>query len=190
MQCIQTDPQEADMSRRRSVWNAIKNMTIVMSLVVNVILIVVVFVLLSQLSNIKATLQGVLNQLDSAFVSLGAAVIHDNIYIDQRVPVQFDLVVDQPGAARITQAVPLSIPATFSLGSFGTINGTVSLALPPGTTLPVQINMTVPVNNEIPVTFTQPVAIPLGERGLGPVIGQLRGVTLPLLQLVQSIPAP
>jgi hypothetical protein len=178
------------MSRRQSVWNAIKNISIMMSLVVNIILIVVVVVLLTQLSNIKSTLQGVLNQLDTAFVSLGAAVIHDNIYIDQRVPVKFDLTVDQLGTARITQAVPLSIPATFSLGSFGTINGTVSLALPAGTTLPVQINMTVPVDNEIPVTFAQAVAIPLGERGLGPVIGQLRGVTQPLLQLVQSIPVP
>jgi len=178
------------MSRRQSVWNAIKNMSIIMSLVVNVILIVVVVVLLSQLSNIKATLEGVFNQLDTAFVSLGAAVIHDNIYIDQRVPVQFDLTVDQTGEALITQSVPLSIPATFSLGSFGTINGIVSLALPQGTTLPVRINLTVPVSSEIPVVFSQPVAIPLGERGLGPVIAQLRGVTQPLLQLIQSIPAP
>jgi hypothetical protein len=54
--------------------------------------------------------------------------------------------------------------------------------------LPVHIQMSVPVGTDIPVIFDQPVAIPLGERGLGPVIGQLRGVTLPLLQTIRSLP--
>ncbi len=176
------------MSRRRRVWNAVKNITIIISLVVNLVLIVALLVIASQIGNIKATLNGVVGQLDTAFTSLGAAVVQDTIHIDQRVPVRFDLAVDQLGTAVVTDPVPLVIPATFSLGAFGQINGTVSLALPRDLRLPVRINMVVPVNNEIPVVFDQPVAIPLGQRGLGPVINQLRGVTQPLLQVIQTLP--
>ena len=177
------------MSRRQRAWNALKNITIVVSLFVNLILIIALLIIASQIGNIKAALNGVVGQLDTAFTSLGAAVVQDTIHIEQRVPVRFDLPINElPGTATTTEAVPLSIPATFSLGSFGQIHGTVSLALPANLRLPVRISMTVPVQNEIPVVFDQPVAIPLGQRGLGPVIDQLRGVTQPLLQMIQSLP--
>jgi len=177
------------MSRWQRVWNAVKNVTIVLSLIVNIVLIVVVLILISQIGNIKVTLNSILSQLDGAFSSLGAAVIEDTIHIDQRVPVRFDLPVNElPGTATTTEAVPLNIPATFSMGSTGQINGSVALALPPNLRLPVRITMVVPVSNEIPVTFDQKVSIPLGQRGLGPVIQQFRGVTQPLLQIVQSLP--
>lgn len=176
------------MSISQRTWNALKNVTIVMSLAVNIVLIVVVLVLIGQIGSIKATLNGVLTQLDTAFSSLGAAVIQDTIHIDQRVPVRFDLPVDQNVTAVTTAPVPLAIPAGFSLGPFGHINGTVSLSLPQNLSLPIRISMVVPVSNEIPVVFDQPVAIPLGQKGLGPVIDQLRGVTQPLIQLVDAIP--
>ena len=176
------------MSRRRRFWEAFKTIAIILSFIVNIVLIIIVVALVSQLGAIKATLNGIVGQLDSGFVSLGSAVVRDTIHIDQQVPVQFDLAVDQSGTATILQPVPLSMPATFSLGPFGTIYGTVSLSLHPGTMLPVQINMTVPVSNAIPVVFDQPVAIPLGERGLGPVIAEFRGVTVPLLETIQTLP--
>jgi hypothetical protein len=177
------------MSRSQRAWNAVKNVTIVISLVVNIILISMVLILASQIGAIKATLNSVVGQLDTAFVALGDAVIQDTIHIDQRVPVKFDLnIAELPGTAITTEAVPLNIPATFSLGTFGQINGTVSLSLPSGLTLPMRISMIVPVNSEIPVIFDQSVVIPLGARGLAPVINQLRGVTQPLMQTIQTLP--
>ncbi|HEY4689820.1 MAG TPA: hypothetical protein VIK33_10940 [Anaerolineae bacterium] len=176
------------MSRRQRIWNAIKNIAIVLSLIINLTLIVVVLVLVSQIGAIKATLNSVLTQLDNAFASLGTAVIQDSIHIDQRVPVHFDLPISQDISAVTTAPIPLALPASFSLGAFGQINGTVSLALPPDLVLPIRIGMTVPVNTEIAVIFDQPVVIPLGQRGLGPVIDQLRSVTRPLLQIVRSLP--
>ena len=177
------------MSRRQRTWNALKNIVIVMSLFVNLGLIVVLLILASQIGSIKATLNGVLGQLDTAFASLGTSVIKDTIHIEQNVPVRFDLpIADLPGTAVTTAPVPLVIPATFSLGSFGQINGTVSLALPANLSLPMRISMVVPVNNEIRVAFDQAVSIPLGARGLGPVINQLRGVTQPLMQTIQTLP--
>ncbi len=177
------------MSRRQRAWNALRNLTIVVSLVVNIILISIVLILASQIGAIKATLSGVVGQLDAAFVSLGAATVQDTIHISQQVPVQFDLnIAELPGTAVTTAPVPLNIPASFSLGGFGQINGTVSLSLPAGLVLPMKISMVVPVNSQIPVVFDQPVSIPLGARGLGPVVDQLRGVTQPLMQTIQSLP--
>ena len=177
------------MLRLQRLWNAVRNVTVVISLVVNIVLISLVLILASQIGAIKATLSSVVGQLDTAFVALGDAVVEDNIHIDQRVPVQFDLPIqEEQGTATTTAPVPLNIPATFSLGSFGQINGTVSLALPANLALPVRISMVVPVNSEISVTFDQKVSIPLGARGLGPVISQLRGVTQPLIQTIQTLP--
>jgi hypothetical protein len=170
------------------VWNALKNVTIVISLVVNIILISIVLILASQIGAIKSTLNGIVGQLDTAFVSLGNAVVKDTIHIEQSVPVQFELPIDQTVTVMTTGAVPLNIPASFSLGSFGQINGTVSLSLPRDLALPIRIQMLVPVNSQIPVVFDQPVSIPLGARGLSPVINQLRGVTQPLMQTIQALP--
>lgn len=170
------------------IWNALKNVTIVISLVVNIILISVVLILASQIGAIKSTLNGIVGQLDTAFVSLGNAVVKDTIHIEQSVPVQFELPIDQTVTVMTTGAVPLNIPASFSLGSFGQINGTVSLSLPRDLALPIRIQMLVPVNSQIPVVFDQPVSIPLGARGLSPVINQLRGVTQPLMQTIQALP--
>jgi methylated-DNA-protein-cysteine methyltransferase-like protein len=50
--------------------------------------------------------------------------------------VQFDLPLDQNTAVVTQGPVPINAQATFSLGQFGSINGTVSLALPQGTSLP------------------------------------------------------
>jgi hypothetical protein len=64
----------------------------------------------------------------------------------------------------------------------------VSLQLPPGTRLPVHLEMTVPVSNSIPVVFDQPVSIPLAEKGLGPVVAKLRAALGPIIGLVQQMP--
>jgi hypothetical protein len=84
--------------------------------------------------------------------------------------------------------VPITTQATFSLGQFGSINGTVSLQLPPGTQLPVHLDLVVPVSNTIPVVFDQPIDIPLAEKGLGPVVAKLRAALAPLIDLVNRLP--
>jgi hypothetical protein len=159
-----------------------------MSLVINLILIVAVVILANQVGAIKLTLNAVLGQLDSAFEGLGQAVISDTIKIDQQVPVQFDLPLSQDTVVTTQRPVPINTQATFSLGQFGSINGTVSLQLPAGTSLPVHLELTVPVSNSIPVVFDQPVTIPLAEKGLGPVVSKLRSALAPIIDLVQKMP--
>ena len=172
----------------RRIWRAAVVLTLVTSMVINLILIVVVFVLLNQVGSIKLTLNSVLGQLDAAFEGLGQVVITDTIKISQQVPVQFDLPLNQDTVVTTQAPVPINTQATFSLGQFGSINGLVSLQLPAGTRLPVHLEMTVPVSNAIPVVFDQPISIPLAEKGLGPVVAKLRAALAPIIDLVRQLP--
>ena len=172
----------------RRVWEALKSISLFVSMIINLVLIVVVVILINQVGAIKLTLASILGQLDSAFQGLGAATIVDTIRIDQQVPVRFDLPLSQDTTV-VTQApVPINAHATFSLGQFGSINGNVSLALPAGTSLPVHLELNVPVSNSIQVAFDQPISIPLAAKGLGPVVAQLRSALGPIINVVQQLP--
>ncbi len=172
----------------RRLWRAAVGLTLVVSMVINLILIIVVFVLINQVGAIKTTLANVLGQLDSAFEGLGAASIRDTIKINQQVPVRFELPLNQDTVVTTRGPVPINTQATFSLGQFGSINGVVSLQLPAGTQLPVHLELNVPVSNSIPVVFDQPINIPLAERGLGPVVAKLRSALGPIIGVVQQLP--
>ena len=172
----------------RRFWEALKSLSLLVSMIINLILIIVVVIIINQVGAIKMTLASILGQLDSAFQGLGASSIVDTIKIDQQVPVRFDLPLSQDTTV-VTQApVPINAYATFSLGQFGSINGTVSLALPEGTSLPVHLELNVPVSNTIRVAFDQPINIPLAAKGLGPVVAQLRSALGPIIGVVEQLP--
>lgn len=175
-------------SRKRKFWDATKTLSLVVSMIVNLVLIIVVAILVQQVGAIKSTLVSVLGQLDTAFQGLGDTVIRTTIPISQSVPVRFDLPLQQDTNVTTNGPVPINTQATFSLGQFGSINGTVSLNLPAGTQLPVHLELTVPVSNAIPVVFDQGVAIPLAPAGMQPVVDQLRAALSPILKLVRLLP--
>jgi hypothetical protein len=175
-------------SHKQKFWDAAKTLTLITSMIINLILIVAIVTLANQVGAIKTTLNSVLGQLDSAFEGLGAASIKDTIAISQQVPVRFDLPLNQDTIVTTRSAVPINTQATFSLGQFGSINGTVSLQLPTGTQLPVHLELTVPVSNTIPVVFNQPINIPLAEKGLGPVVAKLRAALAPIINVVNQLP--
>lgn len=175
-------------SRKRKFWDAGKSLSLLVSMIVNLVLIIVVAILVQQVGAIKATLGGVLGRLDSAFQGLGETVIRTTIPISQSVPVRFDLPLKQDTYVTTNGPVPISTQASFSLGQFGSINGTVSLNLPAGTRLPVHLELTVPVSNVLPVVFDQSVAIPLAPTGMQPVVDQLRSALGPVIQLVGKLP--
>jgi hypothetical protein len=181
-------PEQPRKSQPRKFWDAAKTITLIASMFIDLILIVAVVILANQVGSIKMTLNAVLGQLDSAFEDLGQVVITDTIKINQRVPVQFDLPLSQNTVVTTLAPVPINTQANFSLGPYGSINGTVSLQLPAGTSLPVHLEMSVPVSNAIPVVFDQPVSIPLAEKGLGHVVDKLRAALLPIIGVIQQLP--
>lgn len=175
--------------RIKNFWTAFKDIAIVFSFIVNFVLVLVLVVVLFLLIPIKDNVvMPLLGNLDGAFANLGEAHIQDTIAINQQVPAQFILPLETDTVVVLTQAVPLQVPATFSLGQFGQIKGTVSLQLPAGLSLPVRLDLDVPVDQQITVAFDQPIDIHLGNKGLGPVVGQLRGVLQPYIKLLESLP--
>lgn len=171
-------------------WNAFKNIAIVFSFIVNLILVLVLLLAPEPVFMAKSQVaEPLLLDLDSAFAALGETRIKSTVYITDTMPVVFDLPLAQNTNVVLVEAVPLQAPATFVLpGGGGAIHGTVQLALPKGMALPVALNLMVPVSTTVPVVMQVPVEIPLAEAGMAPAIEQLRAVFSPLSGAVQSLP--
>ena len=109
------------------------------------------------------------------------AVITRTIDINETIPIEFDLPLDQNIVVQLTDDIQLNRPATFVLpAGGGQINGTVLMELSQGTDLPIHLSTMVPVSETVPVEMSVDVAIPLRETDLGGVIAQLRDLLAPL----------
>jgi hypothetical protein len=209
---------ESDKQDRGTLWNAFKNVAIVFSFVVNLVLVLLVLVLaipgLRTAFALKTGLvEPLVNDLDGAFVGLGDATIKTTVQIDESIPIQFDLPLDEAlpisfdlpisqNTTVVLQApVALNEQATFTFpNGGGQIHGRVTLSLPAGMALPVQLNMVVPVNQTVPVQLDVPVdqnvpiqmevpvEIALGESGLDPVVDELRGALEPIKTQIERLP--
>jgi len=181
-------------------WDAFKNVAIVFSFVVNLVLVFVVLILATQLMAIKnQVVEPLVFGLDRSFQHLGDATIKTTIPIRQQLPVKFDLPVQFTlplnKDTTVTTLTPTRITTQVKLtmGQFGTINAPVTLDLPAGTPLKVRLSMDIPVsttvsvNQVIPVSFDQPVSIHLGSAGLQPVVNELRGVLSPYVAILNTV---
>ena len=177
------------MERAKGFWSRIKEFAIVFSFVVNVILVLVVIVLVTQVFAIKNQIVGPLVYgLDESFASLGDATISTTIPIRQQLLVKFDLPIrfDTPAKfnlpvmfmlplnqeTTVTTLTPTPINTTvnLSLGQFGRINAPISLNLPPGTPLRIRLNMNIPVSTTIAVNQMIPVSTTVSVNQMIPVV--------------------
>ncbi|HOU14576.1 MAG TPA: hypothetical protein PKZ84_15825 [Anaerolineae bacterium] len=177
-------------SRVGKFWDAFKNIAIIFSFIVNIILVLVLLLSPKPLFMAKSQVaEPLLVDLDSAFAALGKTVIKSQVYITDTMPVVFDLPLAQNTSVVLVEPVPIQAPATFIFpAGGGAIHGTVQLVLPEGLALPVALNLMVPVNTTVPVVMQVPVEIPLAEAGMAPAIEQLRAVFKPLTGALQSLP--
>jgi hypothetical protein len=171
-------------------WQAFKNFAIIFSFVVNLVLILVILLALPLIIPIVSGIAyPIVNGLNQSFIQMGEASIERTIAVDDEIPVVFSLPLQQQTQVVLTEAVPMSVPATFVLpAGGGTINGTVSLQLPPGTSLPVSLDMTVPVSTSIPVKLDVGVDIPMQETELATPFNNLRALFQPLDAFLSGLP--
>jgi len=177
------------VERAKGFWSRIREFAIVFSFVVNVILVLVVLVLLTQVFAIKDQIVGPLVYgLDESFASLGDATISTTIPIRQQLPVKFNLPIrfDTPAKfnlpvtfmlplnqeTTVTTLTPTPINTTvnLSLGQFGRINAPISLNLPPGTPLRIRLNMNIPVSTTVAVNQMIPVSTTVSVNQMIPVV--------------------
>jgi hypothetical protein len=177
------------VERAKGFWSRIKDFAIVFSFVVNVILVLVVLVLLTQVFAIKDQIVGPLVYgLDESFASLGDATISTTIPIRQQLlvkfnlpirfdtpakfnlPVTFMLPLNQETTVTTLTPTPINTTVNLSLGQFGRINAPISLNLPPGTPLRIRLNMNIPVSTTVAVNQMIPVSTTVSVNQMIPVV--------------------
>lgn len=189
-QAVETKEKFSFKETAVKVWDAFKNVAIVFSFLVNIVLVIVVFLSPGAIFGAKTQIaEPVMADLDAAFQALGDTTIETTVAVDHKLPISFDLPLQQGTDVILQEPVPLQVPATFFLpGGGGSIKGTVSLELPEGTSLPVNLDLNVPVDTSIPVEMLIPVEINLAQSGMGPAIDQLREVLRPYYNWLQAQP--
>jgi hypothetical protein len=188
MACIAAK-RERTMKRWEVLWLAFEKFAIFFSFVVTFILVIILlmvgYVLWQQLPTLAAIKDGLVCDTVSGINTLlndfEDAVITRTIDINETLPIEFDLPLDQNIVVQLTDNVELIRPASFVFPSGGgRINGTVYMELPQGSDLPIHLSTMVPVSQTVPVEMTVDVSIPLKETDLGGVIAQLRDLLAPL----------
>ena len=172
-------------------WQAFKTFAIIFSFVMNLVLLLVLLIAAPLiLPIVDSVAEPLVGGLSDSFVEMSGATISRTIEVKDRIPINFTLPLDTQTEVVVVESIPLQIPAQFTLpGGGGQINGNVSLALPEGLTLPVQLSLDVPVDQEIDVALAVDVQIPLQETELGGPFNTLQGLFAPLDKLIKGLPS-
>ncbi|MFN8452642.1 MAG: hypothetical protein U0521_29560 [Anaerolineae bacterium] len=178
------------MRALRASGRVFKNFMIVFSFVVNLLLVLVVLALVLFIFDIKNNVvTPLVAGLHSSFVGLDEATIDWTIPVRDTIPVKFDLPLNQTTVVTLTQPVPLAVGATINLPGVGQLNNAqVYLQLPAGLELPVQLNLTVPVDQQLDVALDVRAVIPLSQTQLHDPLNNLRVIFEPLARALYNLP--
>ncbi len=165
-------------------------LTAIFSLVVNIILVIVVVALLTQVFAIKSALQdGLINPLYDNFVRMDEARIQTTVTVDTTVPARFELPLDTDTTVKLSQDTAIdNAYVDINTGALS-LSAPADIILPSGTNLPIHLSLSVPVDQQIPVTLTVPVDIPLSKTELHTPFVGLRDTVAPYRDLLNKIPS-
>jgi hypothetical protein len=186
------EQQKRRWFRGEKVGPAFWTITGIVSLTVNIILIIVLVVLGQQLFSLKDLVENqVIGGLYNNFVLMDDAHIRTTIPISTEVPAKFDLALNTNTNVVLTEDTHLMNATIYELNAGGMLyipRAKTNIILPAGTTLPVALNLTVPVDQKIPVNLTVEVDIPLNQTELHEPFVGLRDVIGPYHGLLGSLP--
>ena len=163
----------------------------ILSLLVNAILIVVLISLGNQLFTLKALVQNqLLGGLYQNFILMDQAHIKTTIPVSAMVPAKFVLPLKTNTVVILTEDTLLENAQVVSLSTGGlTIhNAPATIKLATGTRLPVALDLTVPVDQMIPVNLNVLVDIPLAETELHKPFAGLQETVRPYYKLMNELP--
>jgi hypothetical protein len=177
------------MQRIKFAWNAFKNVALLFSFIINLVLVITLVIVVLQIFQIKAIVEPLIDGLHASFVGLDAATIDRVIPVRDEIPISFTLPLEQTTNVVLTAPVPLTVAAQFDLpGGGGRINGTVNINLPQGLILPVTLDLDVPVNTTVPVNLDVRAVIPLRDTQLHDAFNNLRGLLEPFVRALDNLP--
>jgi hypothetical protein len=137
-----------------------------LSLVINAILLGVILVLMARMNALSSTLNNVLGGLYENFVFMDNSTIATTIYVeDMPIPLDFSLpVVQDETNVILTRAVTIyGARVTINSGALTIDNAPATVTLPAGTSLPVSLNMSVPVQTTVLMDLQVPININLSQ---------------------------
>ncbi len=146
-------------------------------------------------ANNLAELQDVVDKLEGATI-VYTVPLSTRLPIELDVPINGDTIMTERNVVTLTEPVALQAPAQITFpGGGGNLNASVSIVLPAGLELPVDLNMNVKLVTSIPVELDVPVKIPLAETELGPqftrlgaIVDRLVAPVAPLLPMPDTPP--
>lgn len=161
-----------------------------LSIALNLVLLGIVIVFGRGVFKVKQTLTNELvGGLYYNFVLMDQAEISTTILVEDRIPVQFDLPLDQHTRVVLSEPTPINnARVSLSTGGLNITNAPADIVLPAGTELPVHLNLVVPVDAEIPVVLNVPVSIPLDETELHQPFTGLQEVVSPYYDMLNELP--
>lgn len=192
----QAKPMEAGASKAQprkglKLGDAFWKFATLFSFAVNLILILVLAVVVMLIFNIKNSIaQPLVGGLYGSFVQMDNASIVTTIQVSDQLPVQFDLPLNQNTIVTTTAPVLITGATVDIQGGILTLsNAPTTILLPPGTALPVQLNLVVPVSQTIPVHLNVPVNIALNQTDLHTPFSHLRDLFSPYASALENLPS-
>jgi hypothetical protein len=161
-----------------------------LSLIVNVILIVVLLSVGSQLFTLKHLVQDqLLGGLYDNFKLMDQARIKAEIPVSASVPAKFMLPLDTDTKVVLTKDTPVRHAiVTLNTGGLSIYNAPADIILPAGLELPIHLKLEVPVDQKIPVNLKVNVDIPLVQTDLHTPFVGLQNVVSPYYTLLKDVP--
>ena len=189
----QTPPEPVARLRSLKFGPAFWTVASVISLTTNLVLIVVLFLVVSNISRLSININNLskipidlLGGLYTNFEKMDRAHITTTIPVETTIPVKFDLKLNQHTNVVLSQDVVINNAlVTVQTGGLNITRALTTIVLPHGTTLPVILDLSVPVDTTVPVTLTVPVDIPLKNTQLHEPFAGLQDVVKPLYCLVK-----
>lgn len=162
----------------------------VLSLIINIVLIVIVIGLGSQLFAIKSLVSSQLvDGLYNNFVLMDQAHIRTSIPVKTQVPAKFTLPLNTETTVRLTEDTYIQGARVSLYGGVVTINSApTDIILPAGSELPVKLELEVPVDQQIPVELVVDVDIPLQATELHQPFTGLQQVLTPYRGMLSALP--
>jgi hypothetical protein len=163
----------------------------IISLIVNAILIALLISLAGQLFGLKRLVQDqLLGGLYTNFVRMDQAHIRTTIPVNTEVPAKFNLPLKTNTIVVLTEDTVLENArvARLSTGGLTITDAPATIVLAQGTQLPVALDLSVPVDQMIPVSLNVNVDIPLSQTDLhAPFVG-LQEVVRPYYRMLEETP--
>lgn len=162
----------------------------VISMTVNVVVLIVLLALLLNMkrlnvSNALGLGNNLLGGLYTNFEKMDNAHIIKTVPVATTIPITFELPLNQQTDVVLSRDVTINNAlVTVNTGGLNITRALTTIVLPEGTILPITLNLTVHVDQPVPIKLDVPVDIPLNETELHVPFSGLQDVVKPFYCLI------